>query len=155
RGEVAVLTAHAEMVLDAAAIAAGMRLVAYPLLSSTNEHALRLAARGERGPLWIVAEPQTAGRGRRGRASVSPAGNLRATLLLADPAPIGVRPQLSFVAALAAVDALSSLAPFLAAQLAIKWPNDLLLAGRKVAGILLEGAGDAVAVGIGINCASH
>jgi BirA family transcriptional regulator, biotin operon repressor / biotin---[acetyl-CoA-carboxylase] ligase len=143
------------MVLDAIAVAAGVRLVAHPLLASTNAEALRLAALGERGPLWIVAERQTAGRGRRGRIWSSPAGNLHTTLLLSDPATAGARPQLSFVAALALVDAVASLVPSLAAQLAIKWPNDLLLSGRKVAGILLEGVGDAVAVGIGVNCASH
>jgi BirA family biotin operon repressor/biotin-[acetyl-CoA-carboxylase] ligase len=132
-----------------------MRLATHPLLGSTNEEALRLAAQGVRGPLWIVAERQSAGRGRRGRAWISPAGNLYATLLLTDPAPIAARPQLSFVAALAMVDAIVSLAPALASRLAIKWPNDLMIAGGKVAGILLEGAGEAVVVGIGVNCDCH
>ena len=122
-----------------------MRLVAHQVLGSTNTEALNLARQGERGPLWITAERQTAGRGRRGRAWISQPGNLYASLLLTAPAPVAHWPELSFVARL----------------LAIKWPNDLLLEGAKFAGILIEGEGGdggdggAVAVGIGINCVSH
>ena len=141
--------------MDATALAAGVRLVACPLVDSTNVEALRRAGTGERGPLWVVAHRQSAGRGRRGRAWVSPPGNLYATLLLTDPAPSAVWPQLSFVAALATFDAIAHVAPSSAMSLALKWPNDLLLVGAKVAGILLEAAGDAVVAGIGINCASH
>ena len=98
-----------------------------------------MRARGERGPLWIAARQQTAGRGRRGNAWVSPPGNLYATLLLTDPAPPDCAPQLSFVAVLALYDAIAACAPALREALALKWPNDLLCRGAKLAGILIEG----------------
>jgi BirA family biotin operon repressor/biotin-[acetyl-CoA-carboxylase] ligase len=77
--------------------------------------------------------------------------------MLTDPSPPAAAPQLGFVAGLAVHDAVAAAAPALAPGLALKWPNDLLCAGRKVAGILVEGAGDpvAVAVGIGVNCRHH
>ncbi len=147
------------MRLDPRASAAGVRLLAREVLGSTNAEALRLARRGERGPLWVTAERQTSGRGRRGRAWISPPGNLYASLLLTEPAASERWPQLSFVAALATSDAIAEVAPDCAARLAIKWPNDVLHAGRKLAGILIEGGesggAGAVAVGIGVNCASH
>jgi len=146
------------MELDPRATAAGMRLVAHEVLGSTNTEALSLARQGERGPLWITASRQTAGRGRRGRPWVSEPGNLFVSLLLTDRAPPEHWPELSFVAALALHDAVVELAGALKPRLAIKWPNDLLLAGEKFAGILIEGEGGhdgAVAVGIGVNCASH
>ena len=100
---------------------------------------------------------QTAGRGRRGRSWVSPPGNLHATLLLTDPAPAAAAPQLGFVAGLALHDAAAAAAPGLRLALALKWPNDLLCSERKIAGILIEGEGDpvAVAIGIGVNCRHH
>ena len=137
---------------------AGVRLVAHELLTSTNTEALALARAGERGPLWVVAERQSAGRGRHGRTWVSERGNLFASLLLTDPGPAEHWPELSLVAALAVHDAVAEAAQTLKPQLAIKWPNDLLLAGRKFAGILIESettAEAAVAVGIGVNCKSH
>jgi BirA family transcriptional regulator, biotin operon repressor / biotin---[acetyl-CoA-carboxylase] ligase len=130
-------------------------------LGSTNVEALEAARGGERGPLWITAGRQTAGRGRHGRSWISERGNLHASLLLALPAPAERWPQLSFAASLAVHDAIVSVARELEPRLAIKWPNDVLLDGAKLAGILLEsqgGIGDepgAVAIGIGINCASH
>jgi BirA family transcriptional regulator, biotin operon repressor / biotin---[acetyl-CoA-carboxylase] ligase len=146
------------MKLDPRASAAGVRLMAHDVLGSTNVEALGLARRGERGPLWIVAKQQTAGRGRRGRPWVSDPGNLYASLLLTAPSPAEYWPELSFVAALAIHDAVVEVAAELRPRLAIKWPNDLLLAGAKFAGILIEGEGGeegAVVVGIGVNCASH
>jgi BirA family biotin operon repressor/biotin-[acetyl-CoA-carboxylase] ligase len=137
---------------------AGVRHKPYDTLGSTNAEALALARAGERGPLWVTAKTQTAGRGRRGNAWVSAPGNLFATLLLTQPSPQAVAPQLSFVAALALDDAVSECAPQLASQLNVKWPNDLLLGGKKCAGILIEGDNGqsfAVAIGIGVNCASH
>lgn len=137
----------------------GYRAVVFEEIDSTNEEARRRALGGERGPLWIMARAQTAGRGRRGRVWVSPAGNLMATLLLAPGCPAPDAARLSFVAALAVHDALATwVAP---EQIRLKWPNDTLLDGRKVSGILLEtaSAGDAsslpwLAVGIGINLAT-
>src|SRR5688500_6136694 len=140
------------MQLDPRASAAGVRLIAHEVLISTNVEALALAKRGERGPLWISAERQTGGRGRRGRAWVSEPGNLHASLLLTDPAPTEQWPELAFVAALAIHDAVAEIAPGVRSKLAIKWPNDLLLDTKKFAGVLIEGEGDddAGAVTIGI-----
>ena len=76
------------MRLDPRAAAVGVRLVAHEVLGSTNAEALKLAREGERGPLWVVAERQAAGRGRRGRVWVSQRGNLFATLLLTAPAAV-------------------------------------------------------------------
>ena len=123
-------------------------------VDSTNAQALRLAP-AVAGPTWIMARRQTAGRGRRGRAWADPPGNFAATLLLrpqGSPADVSLY---SFVAALALHEALAAVCGP-AARLAIKWPNDVLLNGGKVAGILLESAGHggqvtALAVGIGVN----
>ena len=126
-------------------------------IDSTNEEARRLAAQGERGPLWLSAGRQTAGRGRRGRAWESPAGNMSATLLIAPNKPASECAQLSFVTAIAATDATSGFAP--SADIKVKWPNDVLAGGRKIAGILLESASGAdaalayLAIGIGMNLA--
>src|SRR5436190_23591909 len=87
------------IMLDPRAAAAGMRLVAHEVLDSTNAHALKLARQGERGPVWIVADRQTAGRGRRGRVWISEPGNLFAAVLLTAAARPGHRPQLSLVVA--------------------------------------------------------
>ena len=104
------------MQLDPTARAAGARLIAHDTIGSTNAEALRLAREGERGPLWITAQQQTAGRGRRGRTWVSEPGNLYASLLLTDPAPPERCPELSFVAALALHDAIGGRIPGLVAS---------------------------------------
>lgn len=146
------------MRLDPAAIAAGFGLRVHESLASTNAEALDRSHRGA-DRVWIVARTQTQGRGRRGRAWVSPPGNLYATLLLADPAPPQRAPELSFVAALAVHDAILDCAPAMGGALTLKWPNDLLASGCKLAGILIEGherdGALAVALGIGVNCDSH
>src|SRR5476649_1452208 len=137
---------------------AGVRHITYETLGSTNAEALTLARAGERGPLWITASSQSAGRGRRGSAWASPLGNLYASLLLSEPSPQPLAPQLSFVAALALHDALCDCAPRLGPQFKLKWPNDLLLGPHKLAGILIEGESKpvfAVVVGFGVNCANH
>ena len=146
------------MQLHERAVAAGVRLTAHAELGSTNAHALSLARRGERGPLWITAERQTQGRGREGRSWVSEPGNLHSTLLLTAASLVQHWPQLSFVAALALHDALTEIASPIRHRLAIKWPNDLLLNEAKLGGILIEGESTGhkpVAVGIGVNCVSH
>jgi BirA family biotin operon repressor/biotin-[acetyl-CoA-carboxylase] ligase len=147
------------MRLDPAALAAGTRLLQGKTLASTNAEALERARSGERGPLWITAERQTAGRGRRGNSWISEPGNLYATLLLTDPAPPDHAPELSFIAALAVHDAIMDCSMALNWRLALKWPNDVLCDGAKLAGILIESEniGDtlAVALGIGVNCAHH
>jgi BirA family transcriptional regulator, biotin operon repressor / biotin---[acetyl-CoA-carboxylase] ligase len=145
--------------LDPRASAAGVRLLAHAEIDSTNAEALRLKRQGQQGPLWITAERQSAGRGRRGRKWISVPGNLHASLLLTDPGPAEHWPQLSFVAALAVHDAVVEVAPEVRPMLELKWPNDLMLSGAKFAGILIEGEGSeeegAVAIGIGVNCTAH
>jgi BirA family transcriptional regulator, biotin operon repressor / biotin---[acetyl-CoA-carboxylase] ligase len=147
------------MQLHPDAEASGVRLIAYDTLGSTNAEGLARGRAGERGPLWITAARQTAGRGRRGNAWVSEPGNLYASLLLADAAPAAHLPELCFVVALAVRDAAAAAAPMLAPKLKLKWPNDLLLDGAKLAGILIEaesiGGKTVTAAGIGVNCAHH
>jgi len=129
-----------------------VRLIRFDLLDSTNEEARRLASSGDNGAVWITARQQTKGRGRRGNTWISESGNLFATLLLS--APHTTAAQLGFAAGLAAGDVVGSHVPPIRVKL--KWPNDVLIDKRKVAGILLETVGrDAVAVGIGINLANH
>src|SRR5690606_16693662 len=117
------------------AAAAGVRLAHFDVLDSTNAEALRLARAGEAGPLWVVASRQLAGRGRSGRNWVSDPGNVFATLLLVGPSQPVHAPELSLVTALAVADAIGERAPALTGQIRLKWPNDVLIAGRKAAGI--------------------
>lgn len=123
-------------------------------VDSTNAEAFRLAPH-QAGPCWILAGEQTAGRGRRARAWSSPRGNFHATLLL-HPKESAERVALrSFAASLALRDAFVALTG-LTASFGLKWPNDVLLNGGKVAGILLESAGMGqgvrhLAIGIGVN----
>ncbi len=130
------------------------RCLAFPVLDSTNAEARRRAQSGVRGPVWIRADRQTAGRGRRGRRWVSEAGNLHATFLFVPGRGMRERPQLSFVAALALHDAVAQLVGE-NVRLRCKWPNDLLVEGRKLAGVLLEGEADWLAIGFGLNLAHH
>jgi BirA family biotin operon repressor/biotin-[acetyl-CoA-carboxylase] ligase len=129
-----------------------LRLLRFDSIDSTNEEARRLAAKGEQGPLWIVARTQTVGRGRRGNRWISESGNLLASVLL--PVANATAAQLGFAAGLATAEVLSV---YVAKdRVTLKWPNDVLVDGRKIAGILLETAGtDAVVIGIGINLAEH
>jgi len=135
-----------------------LRIEVFDQLDSTNDEAKRRALAGEAGPLWIVAKAQTDGRGRRGRAWTSPSGNLFATGLFRLNATPAEAANLSFAAALAVGDlAATRLNPDL---VRLKWPNDVLVAGRKVSGILLESGAHAdgglwLAVGIGVNLAHH
>lgn len=109
------------------------------------------------GPTWVMALQQTAARGRRGRPWRMPEGNLAATLVMRPDAPPATTALYSFVSALALYDALKWAAPGL--NLAIKWPNDVLIDGRKCAGILLEnttlrGSIAVLGIGIGVNLAA-
>lgn len=122
-------------------------------IDSTNEQVRRMAAIGQTGPVWISAARQTAGRGRRGRGWETLSGNLAATLLLCPAREQRQWPQLSFAAAIATAEMCVHFAP--AAAIQLKWPNDVLAGGGKLAGLLLEGAGGALAVGIGVNLAHH
>ena len=136
----------------------GYALLELQEVDSTNEEARRRAAAGVAGPLWIIAERQTQGRGRRGREWISPPGNLAATLLIRPNRPAAECAQLSFAAALAVTDMLARHAPL--AEVRLKWPNDVLAARAKIAGILLESESGAdgtaawLAIGIGVNLAA-
>lgn len=127
---------------------------AYDEIDSTNAEARRRAEAGQGGPAWITAAVQTAGRGRRGRAWSTERGNLAATLLTTTDAPPAQAAQISFVAALAASDLADACLGPGAARL--KWPNDVMVHGRKAVGILVESGARPdgrlwLAVGIGVN----
>lgn len=135
------------------------RLVSHERIASTSDEAKALAAAGAPAGTLVWARAQSAGHGRQGRSWISPAGNLYASLILRPAVPIATAAQLGFVAALAVGDACLALAP--EAGIAFKWPNDVLLDGRKLAGILLEsqassaGMLDWLVIGIGINLATY
>lgn len=139
----------------------GYRREVHDRLPSTSTRALALARSGDLGPVWVTAGEQTEGRGRRGRGWTTGGGNLAASLLLVDPAEPALAATISFVAGVALHQGvLDCVGPALADRLKLKWPNDLLLDRRKVAGILVEGeklasGAFAVVVGIGVNCVSH
>jgi BirA family biotin operon repressor/biotin-[acetyl-CoA-carboxylase] ligase len=130
------------------------RVVRFDTIDSTNEEARRRALAGGPGRLWVVAEEQSAGRGRRGRRWVSPEGNLYASALLIEPCRAKIAPQLGFVAGVALARAAEDLGT---AGARLKWPNDLMRGEAKCAGLLVEGVtlSDrrlACIVGIGANC---
>lgn len=137
---------------------AGRDVLAFDVLPSTNDEAARLARAGAPEGTVVWALRQTAGRGRRGRSWTSAEGNLFVSLILRPQAPPARAAELSFVAALAVAEAVDALNPDGPAALC-KWPNDVLLAGGKIAGILLESeageGGEAawVVVGVGVNLA--
>jgi BirA family biotin operon repressor/biotin-[acetyl-CoA-carboxylase] ligase len=125
-------------------------------VASTNSECLARARAGDFGLLWITADSQTSGRGRRGRAWASEPGNLYASLLLIDPAPMERLASLPLAVALAVHAAIRAILPLEALPLEVKWPNDILIGRKKVCGILLEGervadGRNALVVGIGIN----
>ncbi|MEK1902766.1 MAG: biotin--[acetyl-CoA-carboxylase] ligase [Rhizobium sp.] len=124
--------------------------------SSTNTECLARARAGDSGLLWVTAERQTGGRGRRGRPWVSERGNLYASLLLIDPAPMERLASLPLAIAVAVHQAIRSVLPPGAEPLEVKWPNDILIGRKKTCGILVEGerladGRHAVVIGIGIN----
>lgn len=134
------------------------RIIALDTVDSTNSQALRRAGAGERGPLWITARTQTAGRGRSGRSWSTAGGSLAASLLIAPRCAPGDLNQLALLAGVAAHDAICGALPAGAREdVRLKWPNDVLIGGAKTAGILIESTtlgGELVAViGIGINIA--
>ncbi|MGH7118563.1 MAG: biotin--[acetyl-CoA-carboxylase] ligase [Acetobacteraceae bacterium] len=130
----------------------GISIIWHDEIDSTNDEAHRLAEGGAADGTIVAALRQTAGKGRQGRRWTSLPGNLNASFLLRPaPAPREA-PKLGFAAALAVADTLAHfLHPSLRPRL--KWPNDVLLAQGKIAGILVESAGDWVVIGIGINLA--
>jgi BirA family biotin operon repressor/biotin-[acetyl-CoA-carboxylase] ligase len=124
--------------------------------SSTNTECFARARAGDAGLLWVTAERQTGGRGPRGRPWVSERGNLYASLLLIDPAPMERLASLPLAIAVAVHQAIRSVLPPGAEPLEVKWPNDILIGRKKTCGILVEGerladGRHAVVIGIGIN----
>lgn len=120
---------------------------------STNADMLLLARDGAGEGVWLRAERQRAGKGRLGRSWVSEPGNLYASTLVRLRAGDPAAASLALVAAVALHQAVGVFLQIGRAQL--KWPNDLLLDGAKLSGILLERSGDAIVVGIGVNLAYH
>lgn len=145
------------MKLGAGAVAAGFSLMHVPAIGSTSTAALEAVQAG-RDRHWVVADEQSSGRGRHGRAWASPPGNLYASLGLNAPCPPSEAPRLGFVAGLSLIEAIAGLAPHLGGRTRLKWPNDCLIDRAKCAGILIEGAISAdgiqhLAIGIGVNVA--
>ena len=159
-------------VLGPKARAAGYRLRGFDTIGSTNTEALEAAAAGDAGGIWFAARQQSAGRGRRGRQWSSPHGNLAATLLMVPDTDPTLSATLGFVAGVSLNLALSSILPNGVvklgidgadglsngrnARIALKWPNDVLADGAKLAGILLEAhklndGRHAIAIGFGVN----
>src|SRR5690349_18502921 len=116
---------------------------------STNDDVAALAASGAAEGLWLRAEQQSGGKGRQGRAWRSPPGNLYASTLVRLRSGDPPAPSLALVAAVALHDTATLFAPD--GEIRIKWPNDLLVGPSKLAGILLERAGEAVVIGFGVN----
>ncbi len=131
-------------------------IVAFDEIDSTNLEARRRAEAGETGPVWITAGVQTAGRGRRGRTWDTSRGNLAATLLVVTDMAPAEAAQLSFVAAFAIRALAERYAP--ASLVRFKWPNDVMVDGRKLSGVLIESGRNPaglvwLAIGMGVNLA--
>ncbi|MBC8020447.1 MAG: biotin--[acetyl-CoA-carboxylase] ligase [Methyloceanibacter sp.] len=140
----------------------GYRLIRMETVDSTNAEARRRAKVGEPGPLWIWSARQSQGRGRGGREWISRPGNLFASLLIGINCPGRIAGQLALVAGIVAYDTIAKLIAYEGrSELLLKWPNDILLSGEKLAGMLLENVGSPVEnrsmviIGTGINLASH
>jgi BirA family biotin operon repressor/biotin-[acetyl-CoA-carboxylase] ligase len=137
----------------------GYRLITRDVVGSTNDEARALIAAGAAPGAVVWAESQTAGRGRHGRDWISPPGNLYCSIILRPPVEPTRLSEMAFVVALAVRDAVvGCVTPDVPVEL--KWPNDVLVQGRKVAGILIEAerlpdeARTALIIGIGINIVS-
>lgn len=119
-------------------------------IGSTNDEARRLAEEGAPHGTVIHADEQTAGRGRLAHTWWSPPGNLYVSIIVRTENPLLRPPELSFVAALAVADTVETMLPK-QIRAVLKWPNDVLINGAKIAGILLEQMTDATIIGIGVN----
>jgi BirA family biotin operon repressor/biotin-[acetyl-CoA-carboxylase] ligase len=130
------------------------RRVALDQTASTNDEALARARDGAAEGTLVTADRQSAGRGRRGREWVSPAGNLHLSLILRPPGGTEAAGAIGFAAALAVRDVVLGALPA-GTTVTVKWPNDVLIDGAKVAGLLIETAEDALVLGVGINVVAH
>lgn len=129
------------------------RLEQYPELGSTSDEIIRRAKAGEPAGLAVLALRQTAGRGSRGRAWSAPEGNLNLSVLLRPARPAAEAGLFSLISGVAVAEALEGLG---ARGLSLKWPNDVLCAGAKLAGILIDAAPEDgrlgwLGIGIGVN----
>jgi BirA family transcriptional regulator, biotin operon repressor / biotin---[acetyl-CoA-carboxylase] ligase len=140
-------------------LAAGDRLLHFASIGSTMDEARAQVASFDPNRdncIWIVADQQTGGRGRQGRSWQSPVGNLHMTLLMQAPCSLRHQPKLGFVAGVALCSAVRSFSHN-PDDIRLKWPNDLLLGGAKISGLLLEGLenGRMISIGIGVNIIAH
>lgn len=132
----------------------GRNLRLKDVVPSTQDEVRQMAEQGAPEGTLVIAEQQVSGRGRMGRTWVSPAGKgIWMSLLLRPPVPLPLTPQLTLLAAVALSRAITRIVPV---TIGIKWPNDLLIDGRKISGILLESAAEDerlryVVVGLGIS----
>jgi BirA family transcriptional regulator, biotin operon repressor / biotin---[acetyl-CoA-carboxylase] ligase len=126
------------------------RVTHHGSIGSTNDEARRLVAEGAPHGTVVHADEQTAGRGRLTHSWYSPPGNLYISVLLRTGLPASRCAELSFVTALAVADTVEALLPKRIRAM-LKWPNDVLVNGSKIAGILLEQVEDATVIGIGLN----
>lgn len=142
-------------------LAAGWPHVALETTGSTNSDAMGLVVDGNLDCVWVTATEQLSGRGRRDREWQSPKGNLFASCAFSvSSSATAALTGLPLLASLALRDAVADVAPAVTAQLGLKWPNDLLVDGKKLAGILLESSATpdrdtVITVGFGVNCAWH
>lgn len=149
------------MLQEGPTLPAGCRLLSLEEVDSTNAEAMRHAAAGEAGPLWVWAESQRAGRGRSGRTWTSVPGNLYASLLIPLECSSDASHHLSLLAGVAVFDAIRAAAAEQARGLEglrLKWPNDVLIGRAKLAGTLPECTSlprRIAVIGIGINLAGH
>lgn len=141
---------------DTPVLPAGFALHHLDMVSSTMDEARALIADDPAMEQVVWSDTQSGGRGRRGREWISPAGNLYLTVAIRNEVPLARAAECSFVAALALHSAISDLRPALADRLRLKWPNDVLIDGAKIAGLLLEleAGGKWVLIGCGVNAAS-
>ena len=152
------------LALGPRATAAGYRLIAFDQVGSTNAEGMASARQGERGPTWFVTTDQTAGRGRRQRAWIAPRGNLASSVLEVMDVTPAVAATMGFAFGLAHETALQRVSVEANLRLAgsdqlkylLKWPNDILVRGQKLCGLLVEAeamtdGGLAVVAGIGTN----
>lgn len=150
------MTARCAVAAGPQGTVAGWTIESFDSVSSTMDEARRLAAEGAADRTVVRAATQTGGRGRLGRPWVSSIGNVYTTTILRPEIPTARAAELSLMAAVAVADAVTRFAE----PVRLKWPNDVLLNGGKVSGVLLEAVAEgaslsAVLVGIGINVASH
>jgi len=146
--------------MSAGVLSQSYRVLNFDSVESTNDEAKKLAKTGTSEGTVVVARQQTAGRGRRGRDWESKPGNLFMSVILRPECDAENAPEIGFVASLSICEALELLAPK-EALVQCKWPNDVLIDGRKVSGLLPEtmidqsGGLEWLVLGIGVNCVSH